>query len=679
LFFVIFLSLALHPNFALILFVLLLFKSGSIENLNQLNNPVLNLLEPAAEENAASKFKSCDNHDDGVTEATFTCSTCDENLCADCDRVMHLPKSKRGHRRMAIISDALTVDAKEGCARIKLSTIFVVLDMAKCKVLVQLRQVSRGIDYILSLSFTFSSSNLLKNLFFYQGEQASSATCRFCGASLIGDSPQHVADSPALQAVCGAKECMEKATLSCGRIHKCGHICHGVSGENLCLPCLHGCKETSSSDLLLPTPASSSTSSSSSPSEKEKEKEKENEAEKEKEKEKEKKLTQDVDDMCMICWTDSLGKSKIHSQASLLPFHLSSCASFFSPLFHFTLLPRSLTIPSLSFLFLPPQYLLVSSTAGEAPSVQLECGHVFHYKCTLDLLQKRWNGARITFGFAHCPICKQKIEHELLESETKPIWNLYQDVSSKALLRIEYLNLHQDDEVVKPGGKFYNGKSCFTPSYSSSLPPLTPSFFSSDLGGYAMDRLCYYMCHKCKKPYFGGERQCAAAAPDNFNPEELVCAGCSSGSTEQNCPKHGKVCKPSTLSSLPSSCTVQVHFLSLPALLHLLPLLSLPFLFFLCLTLYFWFYLFQDFLDFKCRFCCSVAVWFCFGTTHFCDPCHNNHSHLTGLAKEDMPQCPVGPGPVRLAGDDCPLLVKHPPTGEEFALGCGICRNTRSF
>ena len=25
----------------------------------------------------------------------------------------------------------------------------------------------------------------------------------------------------------------------------------------------------------------------------------------------------------------------------------------------------------------------------------------------------------------------------------------------------------------------------------------------------------------------------------------------------------------------------------------------------------------------KCRYCCDLAVWFCFGTTHFCDSCHN--------------------------------------------------------
>lgn len=28
------------------------------------------------------------------------------------------------------------------------------------------------------------------------------------------------------------------------------------------------------------------------------------------------------------------------------------------------------------------------------------------------------------------------------------------------------------------------------------------------------------------------------------------------------------------------------------------------------------------FIEFKCKFCCSIAQWFCWGNTHFCDSCH---------------------------------------------------------
>ena len=40
---------------------------------------------------------------------------------------------------------------------------------------------------------------------------------------------------------------------------------------------------------------------------------------------------------------------------------------------------------------------------------------------------------------------------------------------------------------------------------------------------------------------------------------------------------------------------------------------------------------------------------------------------------------PSSPRSVQLEGEECPLHVKHPPTGEEFALGCGVCRNAHTF
>ena len=105
-----------------------------------------------------------------------------------------------------------------------------------------------------------------------------------------------------------------------------------------------------------------------------------------------------------------------------------------------------------------------------------------------------------------------------------------------------------------------------------------------------------------------------------------------------------------------------------------------------CVTCYFVAIVFQDcpkhgvdFLEYKCRYCCSVAVYFCFGTTHFCNPCHDDFQRLTSLSKTELPQCPVGPCAKPLEGTECPLHVKHPPTGEEFALGCGVCRNAQTF
>lgn len=49
-----------------------------------------------------------------------------------------------------------------------------------------------------------------------------------------------------------------------------------------------------------------------------------------------------------------------------------------------------------------------------------------------------------------------------------------------------------------------------------------------------------------------------------------------------------------------------------------------------------------DFLEYKCRYCCSVAVFFCFGTTHFCNACHDDFQRVTNLPKNELPACPAG-------------------------------------
>ncbi|XP_062862091.1 E3 ubiquitin-protein ligase MYCBP2 isoform X10 [Trichomycterus rosablanca] len=259
-------------------------------------------------------------------------------------------------------------------------------------------------------------------------------------------------------------------------------------------------------------------------------------------------LKQDADDMCMICFTEAL---------------------------------------------------------SAAPAVQLDCSHVFHLQCTRRVLENRWLGPRITFGFMSCPICKNKINHSVIKDLLDPIKELYEDVRRKALMRLEYEGLHKSEAITMPGARFYN-----------------------DPAGFAMNRYAYYVCYKCKKAYFGGEARCDAEAGqgDDYDPRELICGACSDVSRAQMCSKHG-----------------------------------------------------TDFLEYKCRYCCSVAVFFCFGTTHFCNACHDDFQRMTSVPKEELPHCPAGPKGKQLEGSECPLHVVHPPTGEEFALGCGVCRNAHTF
>lgn len=75
----------------------------------------------------------------------------------------------------------------------------------------------------------------------------------------------------------------------------------------------------------------------------------------------------------------------------------------------------------------------------------------------------------------------------------------------------------------------------------------------------------------------------------------------------------------------------------------------------------------------------SNIYFYSFGTTHFCAACHDEFQRLMCLPKQLLPKCPVGPKGMQLEGGACPLKIQHPPTGEEFALGCGICRNLSTF
>ena len=68
-------------------------------------------------------------------------------------------------------------------------------------------------------------------------------------------------------------------------------------------------------------------------------------------------------------------------------------------------------------------------------------------------------------------------------------------------------------------------------------------------------------------------------------------------------------------------------------------------------------------LIWKCKYCCSPATFFCWGTTHFCDSCHakQESGSLTWTARActDARSCPLG--------------VRHPAHPSEMCIGCGMC------
>lgn len=65
---------------------------------------------------------------------------------------------------------------------------------------------------------------------------------------------------------------------------------------------------------------------------------------------------------------------------------------------------------------------------GQSPCIELNCGHIFHYKCVIDRILKKWVGNRITFGYLECPLCHVFINHPLLQSVMKAGLKLYETI-----------------------------------------------------------------------------------------------------------------------------------------------------------------------------------------------------------------------------------------------------------
>jgi E3 ubiquitin-protein ligase MYCBP2 len=46
------------------------------------------------------------------------------------------------------------------------------------------------------------------------------------------------------------------------------------------------------------------------------------------------------------------------------------------------------------------------TAVGQEPSVIYECGHINHFNCSKEQVQKMYNGPRIVFNYLNCPDCK---------------------------------------------------------------------------------------------------------------------------------------------------------------------------------------------------------------------------------------------------------------------------------
>ena len=247
-----------------------------------------------------------------------------------------------------------------------------------------------------------------------------------------------------------------------------------------------------------------------------------------------------------------------------------------------------------------------SEGLGSSPIVELSCKHYMHYLCVKKRLETKWIGPKITFNHCRCPNCNKWFDCKTVPDLQKMI-----EENKKLYQEIKEMSLKRlkfEDLDKDP----------------RLTDPNSPWFGKKE--EFAMKRLSYYMCYICKKPYFAGRRECGNDPNMNnddpnkkFDPKDCVCgkdANLSGVAGETNCSKHGK-----------------------------------------------------DFIEYKCKFCCKIASWFCWGTTHFCEDCHRrqcNNDFVSKYPKEKLPKCNK---------DTCEVGGNHPPNGEEFALGCSICRN----
>ncbi len=124
------------------------------------------------------------------------------------------------------------------------------------------------------------------------------------------------------------------------------------------------------------------------------------------------------------------------------------------------------------------------------------------------------DGARITFEFLRCSLCRNAFQPtptttttasscplSSLSAALSALHLLQRSVHTQALLQLEAEGRHTDPAVCNAGGRFHH-------------QPLE----------YALHLYVYYQCFVCKKPYFGGHYQCQPAPLQQIDEKILICA-----------------------------------------------------------------------------------------------------------------------------------------------------------
>ena len=242
---------------------------------------------------------------------------------------------------------------------------------------------------------------------------------------------------------------------------------------------------------------------------------------------------------------------------------------------------------------------------GSSPIVISKCGHYFHYQCVKKQLETKWLGPQINFNFCLCPECNKWLDIDTVSDFAKML-NEYNTLYN-TIKEMALIRLKLENLDKSP--KLTDPNS---PWYNKQVE-------------FALRTFAYFMCSECKTPYFAGKRECGNnpsinldETNTNFNPEYCVCSKhveIDNIKGENYCNKHGK-----------------------------------------------------EFIEYKCKFCCKYATWFCWGTTHFCDDCYKRQclgDYVSQYSKDKLDKCNK---------NKCQVGGNHPLNGEEYALGCFVCK-----
>jgi len=260
---------------------------------------------------------------------------------------------------------------------------------------------------------------------------------------------------------------------------------------------------------------------------------------------------------------------------------------------------------------LPSTYCAVCHEELErGPALQLEgCRHACHLDCMQQRLRAGCPGPNLTFHHLTCSQCGTA---GTTRSWTDMAMDRCVPVSHPALqhnLQEDLALLTQVKEVTQKRVANFG---------TAAFPELLPGGkWEGRPVDYALENFLFYKCFQCSRVYYGGQKECGPAeGGEGWNAAELLCPQCCT--TEDGC------------------CSVHG----------------------------------SEYIEWKCKYCCSLATWTCFGGTHMCNGCHDKTLRRGGWGSSWQPTHCAGPS-------SCPLGVKHAPNGMEHCLGCGVCRSRR--